>query len=255
MMKNIFIFLSFLIASTISADENIVGGTAVDPTQSQTTHIVNISGQCAGSVIAARWILTAAHCAPIFGKFVTAGSIDLKSKERFKLEVKRGHIHPDYNDTTYTHDIALIELKYPIHFENMGITPIEILTPELEEKGVLSPGVIGTLTGWGAVREGGKYSNILMKVNVPIISHDVANLPNAYNGKVDSSMIPAGFENGGKDSCQGDSGGPFTIMEADGKPILAGVISWGWGCAKPRRYGISSNVAKSYDWISKLVNF
>ena len=252
-MKNIFVCLFFLFSSSVFANDKIVGGTLVDPAQSPATHIVNIAGQCAGSVIASKWILTAAHCAPIFGKFVTAGSVDLKSKERFKLEIKKGHIHPEYNEKTYTHDIALIELKYPIHFENMGITPIELLTPELEKEGLILPGAVGTLMGWGATREGGKFSNLLLKVEVPIITHEMANMPNAYNGKVDETMLPTGFESGGKDSCQGDSGGPLTVMGPEGKTILAGVISWGWGCAKPRYFGVSSNVARSYDWIEKMV--
>lgn len=252
-MKKLFTILVLLTSFQSMSFENIVGGTEVNPEESETSHIVNISGQCAGSVIASRWILTAAHCAPVFEKFVTAGSIDLKSKERFKLEIKKGHIHPDYNDKTYTHDIALIELKYPIHFENMGITPIALLTPELESEGFILPGVIGTLMGWGAIREGGKYSNILLKVDVPIITHEVANKTEGYSGKVDQTMIPAGFVEGGKDSCQGDSGGPFTVVGPQGKTLLAGIISWGWGCAKPRQYGISSNVARSFDWIIKTI--
>ena len=76
----------------------------------------------------------------------------------------------------------------------------------------------------------------------------------AYKGLVEEAMIPAGYATGKKDSCQGDSGGPFTIMGADAKPILAGVISWGNGCARPNLYGLYANVAFAYPWIMETIN-
>lgn len=253
-MKNI-VFSLLLCASinALSAQDKIVGGLPVDPAQVETSHIVSLGGGCAGSIIASRWILTAAHCAPVFGRFVTAGHINLKSKDRIKLEVKKGHIHPEYNEKTYRHDIALIELKYPIHFENMGLKSIQLLTPKMQEEGAVSPGVVATATGWGSIREGGSYSNVLMHVELPIVSHEVANAVNAYKGLIDETMIPAGFSSGKKDSCQGDSGGPFTIVGTDGELVLAGVISWGKGCAQANSYGLYSNVSKSYDWILKMI--
>ncbi|MBY0413483.1 MAG: trypsin-like serine protease, partial [Bdellovibrionales bacterium] len=138
----VLVFASLLNSAT--AIEKIVGGQVVDPASVETTHIVSLGGGCAGSIIAAKWILTAAHCEPVFDKFVTAGSVNLKSKERIKLEVKKGHIHPKYNEKSNSYDFALIELKYAINFENMGLKGIELLTPELVNLGAIRPGVIGT---------------------------------------------------------------------------------------------------------------
>lgn len=64
------------------------------------------------------------------------------------------------------------------------------------------------------------------------------------------AMICAGLENeGGKDSCSGDSGGPFVV---DGK--LAGLVSWGRGCAEAGYPGVYTNVALFSNWTQALID-
>lgn len=47
-----------------------------------------------------------------------------------------------------------------------------------------------------------RYPNALRQVALPIVASDVCNRPNWYNGRVDETMICAGYEEGGQDSCQ-----------------------------------------------------
>ena len=49
-------------------------------------------------------------------------------------------------------------------------------------------------------------------------------------------MVCAG--NGATDTCQGDSGGPLMVPDSPSGLVLAGVTSWGFGCADPDFPGV-----------------
>ncbi|GLH15204.1 uncharacterized protein GBIM_19572 [Gryllus bimaculatus] len=73
-----------------------------------------------------------------------------------------------------------------------------------------------------------------------------APLQRYYNGRtISARMLCAGFTSGGKDSCEGDSGGPLVI---NGEQV--GIVSWGYGCARPNYPGVYSSVANLRSWIS-----
>ena len=84
-------------------------------------------------------------------------------------------------------------------------------------------------------------------VRVPVVTN--ADCNSDYGGEITDSMMCAGYRGvGGKDACQGDSGGPLVCNDG-GNAIIAGVVSWGFGCAAPQFPGVYSRTTHVLDWI------
>merc|ERR1711892_1279387 len=56
-------------------------------------------------------------------------------------------------------------------------------------------------------------------------------------------------ENGGVDACKGDSGGPFVVVDQN-RPKIAGIVSWGRGCARKGTPSVYTRVAPYVGWIN-----
>jgi len=54
---------------------------------------------------------------------------------------------------------------------------------------------------------------------------------------------------------EGDSGGPMVAKRTNGRYDLAGVISWGIGCAKRNQPGVMTRIAYFRDWINTIIKF
>ena len=113
-------------------------------------------------------------------------------------------------------------------------------------------GACAVVSGWGALASDGGIPDRLQAVNLPLVSE--AECRQAYPGQITGGMICAGLPEGGRDSCQGDSGGPLVVRGLSERHWqLAGVVSWGAGCAEPGLYGVYARVATYLDWIQATV--
>merc|ERR1712223_47471 len=102
-------------------------------------------------------------------------------------------------------------------------------------------------SGWGTLSSGGSAPNDLQYVRVPAITNSQCDA--AYGGSITDTMLCAGYPNvGGKDACQGDSGGPY-VCNDNGNAVIAGVVSWGIGCAHPNYPGVYARVTKVLNWV------
>jgi len=97
------------------------------------------------------------------------------------------------------------------------------------------------VTGWRTTSEDGDPSKTLQEVRIPYVKNDVCTWLKK-NVEITDNMVCAGLKEGGKDSCQGDSGGPM-VYRSHGSWTLAGVVSWGEGCARAGKFGVYAKVA------------
>ena len=154
-------------------------------------------------------------------------------------------VHEKWVPASFDFDVALLRTS-----QSVKTTPIKLVN-RIESSILVSPGVLGTISGWGLTREGGTISDVLQHVGVQVTSNEICNNPTAYGGQITDRMLCAGFATGGKDSCQGDSGGPFVVFDGMGGYALAGIVSWGEGCARPNKFGVYTRVSSVADWINQ----
>ncbi|XP_022782965.1 transmembrane protease serine 9-like [Stylophora pistillata] len=210
---------------------------------------------CGGALINQEWIVTGAHCVAYRNAstlMVVLGEYDVTRKEGIELfrEVDIYQLHPDYHLLTADFDIALVRFKPALSKFSRFISPVCLPTANDS----FPAGTNCTVTGFGRLSEVGRQATILQQAVIPIVSRDTcqAAYPD-YN--ITPRMMCAGYIAGGIDACQGDSGGPMVCQKDKIHWYLAGVISWGLGCARPKSYGIYADVTVLASWVqSALIN-
>ena len=207
------------------------------------------SGQfCGGALVTETKVVTAAHCfydesrgrrVERPGLKVLIGRDDLRGSAGREVDVQGVWIHPDYSFAANMNDVAVLTLATP----QQGRPVIELVG-----QGETEPYAAGTpaqVFGWGDTVGDGRYSATLRGVEVPIVPDEAC--AHAYPGGPDGhfdarGMVCAGEPEGGKDACQGDSGGPLVVAGR-----LAGLVSWGTGCAEAAHPGVYTRVSAVAD--------
>ena len=201
---------------------------------------------CGASIIDDRWILTAAHC--VTGENsnsirAVAGVTDLSESNGNVIQIERIILHERYNGWTVENDIALLKTRTSI--EN---SVREYVSPVcLPAAGQNFTGS-GLISGFGLTKENGaSTSQYLLAAPLDLLPDSSCN--NAYGNEFKPpSMLCAGLLRGGRDTCQGDSGGPLTVKSEAGY-VLAGITSFGRGCARVNTPGVYTRVSQYVPWI------
>nr|XP_054321454.1 transmembrane protease serine 9 isoform X1 [Pongo pygmaeus] len=229
----------------------IVGGTEASPGEFpwQASLRENKEHFCGAAIINARWLVSAAHC---FNEFqdptewvAYVGATYLSGWEASTVRARVAQIvkHPLYNADTADFDVAVLELTSPLPF-GRHIQPVCL--PAATH--IFPPRKKCLISGWGYLKEDFLVKpEVLQKATVELL--DQALCASLYGHSLTDRMVCAGYLDGKVDSCQGDSGGPLVCEEPSGRFFLAGIVSWGIGCAEARRPGVYARVTRLRDWI------
>uniref|UniRef100_A0A8C3HKV9 Peptidase S1 domain-containing protein n=1 Tax=Chrysemys picta bellii TaxID=8478 RepID=A0A8C3HKV9_CHRPI len=227
--------------------DKIIGGYECSP-HSQPWQVSLNTGYhfCGGSLIADQWVLSAAHCwyyrlglGRLWGMSrgalshrsfpspdsmqVILGDHNIQVFEHTEhlMRIETIVLHPSYDEQTLDHDIMLIKLAHQV-------------------------GSLCTVSGWGNILSDGCDAKNLQCVEVPIVSDQVCE--RSYPGMITSTMMCAGYPEGGKDACQGDAGGPLVC---NGE--LQGIMSWGFGWAQKDHPSIYTKICSLLSWIKSTM--
>ena len=236
-------------------EERIVGGIEARPHSLPWVASIHHENRhiCGGTLIDHQHILTAAHCFesgffPIEYRIVL-GAHNL-SEANFSVPIADLIFHPDYDKATSENDIGLIKLKEPLKSFTDYVRPACLLESARFTESTNSY----LAAGWGdtvfnpwssSAPDGLRQTNLI----------GMSECPRAYKDFDNRKQICAGVLDFSKDTCQGDSGGG--LMEkfsADQtRWIVAGVVSYGRGCAENGYPGIYARVSAYYNWIQSAI--
>lgn len=230
-----------------AASTRIVGGTTT--TASAYPFVMQITDAsqsqfCGGTLVSATKVVTAAHCLvdeTTSSVRVVGGRTYRNGTNGTVSRVSDIWIHPDYTTATEGNDVAVLTLSTSMPYTTASYV-------DSSDTGVYAAGTTARIVGWGTTSSNGSSSNQLRTATVPTVSD--SSCRSSYSSDfIQSDMVCAGYTSGGVDTCQGDSGGPLLIGG-----VLAGIVSWGEGCAQAGFPGVYTRLTTFSDEVTEQVS-
>ncbi|KAL3827549.1 hypothetical protein ACHAXA_002046 [Cyclostephanos tholiformis] len=244
---------------------------------------------CSGALVAPDLVLTSAHCAhyapPGTDEWVQAfngieiGRVRLDDDDEYgEMTTVEPYIiedasspyyenlipdelilHPNFDASTYEHDVMLIKIFGKSRFPPLRIAT-DATTIDL---------AYATALGWGAdsATSDVKFSNELRSATLEFMTNDEcknievevrdpdtgATSTVALRGNVYDDMMcgtTPSTHGSSRRICYGDAGGPV-ILEGEGyeDDSVYGIISWGYGCVNRDYPTVATRLSDHYDWI------
>ncbi|KAH8245889.1 hypothetical protein KR038_010968 [Drosophila bunnanda] len=215
----------------------------------------NENSFCGGTIVAHRYIVTAAHCvyhvsqATNIVAIVGTNNLASPSSSRYyqQYNIQQVIIHEQYNPDV-NNDIAILVTASSIMWSR-GVGPACL--PPVGTTQTFSYDTVDVI-GYGTTFFAGPVSNSLQKINLMVVNNQDCQTEYSDVDIYSSQMCTYDYSGNGRDSCQYDSGGPVILRKA--RQFLLGIVSFGKSCAGTAYpMGVNTRVTSYVSWIRQKI--
>jgi trypsin len=203
-----------------------------------------VQGECSGSLIRPRFVLTAGHCTKrAKGAVFIPKVVDLrKAKPRDVYVASAVATAPRYSARSLRDDVGLLKLS-----RAANVTPVQVADAVDDQR--YGGGSRATVVGWGAVDRRLKLPMRVRRGSIALLGNERCE---ARWGQVfkPNSMICGGSRV--TDTCVGDSGGPLLVRDRSGKWLLLGATSFGRQPCGPALDSVYARASSVRPWIERV---
>lgn len=219
--------------------KRIINGKSVDSPPSWMGQIFhNQVMKCGCTLTSSNWILTAAHCVY---KHVEPKHYRIRfGGGGSKYKISSIFIHPQFEDTKYSHDIAMLRLS-----KSVDIVPVQ-----LYQNDTILP-ILVSIMGWGYIdTKHDVPKKLQMATNLEVLPFIICE--NLYGLQRSGSDLQLCINQTTSGSYKGDSGGPLLTIMGGGGDTQIGIVSFD-ARDDVTMPGVYTKVSVYQDWMRQVL--